>query len=337
MSNPYRESNNAALWPLVDLKWRQRVAVGAGWAEILLVTNIVLLISTGLLSVGFGILALTAWLVACVGALLAVCLVTVPRPGRGVGGRGWLLRASFTAYLVILSLLQLGLPLDLASYVSGAVLVLAAFAFAGRFATWRGQARRGWPRSWIELLSLLLLALLEPLIRLPDVGRWRDVALPVLTLAVFALALVRAAMLAVDQQWWFDTEMESPGEWVALLVHRDKQVEVLCVDQTLGWFTSEDDATEWLDDNGYIPAERALAERLVDSVPPNVLPVARRRKRLGVAQSEPRVRVEADVSDQAADKARPGAIDEPDETAAVDGLDTPEPPRTLTFEKPPER
>lgn len=105
-------------------------------------------------------------------------------------------------------------------------------------------------------------------------------------------------MRPAEQHWWFDNQAGTPGEWVALLVYRAGPAEVLWNDARPGWFSSREHATGWLEQQGYLPAPRALAEHLVARVPPDVLPVARQKKRIrveqgesGIEHSEPRVRV----------------------------------------------
>ena len=90
-------------------------------------------------------------------------------------------------------------------------------------------------------------------------------------------------------------------------------------------------AMGWLSNQGYLPAERALAERLVDRVPADTVPLLKPRKppqprknKQRVRDDEPRVRVaaEAEAIDREAD-----AMDEP-------ALDDAEPPRAVTVHDP---
>jgi len=140
-------------------------------------------------------------------------------------------------------------------------------------------------------------------------------------------------MLLVDSaDWWFDTEMEGPGEWVALLLHRDKHAEVLCVDETLGWFDSEGEATEWLEDNGYVAPKRALRERLVSDVPPDLSKSKRSLKRARAAASpDARVRVAASAPDGTPDDTASEATDPIDSHASPGDA---EPARALAVHDP---
>ncbi len=113
--------------------------------------------------------------------------------------------------------------------------------------------------------------------------------------------------------------MQQPGAWVALLVYRDEQAEVLGFDRTLATFRTRGEALQWLEQSGYMPAERALEEHLVDRIPPDLL-------------HWPRVRVAAK-----ADGAESEALDDADAPpgVAVDA-DGAKPPRAVAVRTPEE-
>lgn len=50
-------------------------------------------------------------------------------------------------------------------------------------------------------------------------------------------------------------------------MYRDQLAQVLFTDDRLGWFESNDNATAWLEERGYVPAERATEEGLISQLP----------------------------------------------------------------------
>ncbi len=115
------------------------------------------------------------------------------------------------------------------------------------------------------------------------------------------------------QQWWLDKKTRTAGEWVSLLVfsrqgrgatHRRKLA-----------FASEQKAVEWLEKNGYLPAERAIEDGLVTDVPPDPTTQAPRRERVRASapSQEPRMRVASDGSEREAHEAAEGATEDGDE------------------------
>ncbi len=125
------------------------------------------------------------------------------------------------------------------------------------------------------------------------------------------------------QQWWLDKQTRTAGEWVSLLVFRDK-AEVLRTDEKLA-FESEQKAVEWLEKNGYLPAERAIEDGLASDVPPDPTTQA------------PRMRVASDASEREAHEAAEAATgdgDELDQDAGVDTDDADSPRRAAAGEDP---
>ncbi len=340
MPSPYRETANTPPAPLEELAWRRRVARGAGWVEILLASNFAVLVLAGLIALSTldVVLLAVVWSATALGIAFGIWAVTAPRPGYRSDRLGWLLRASVLACLGVAVLVELGLGLGFVSFICSALVVVASTAyFAGllELAGATGHAR--WARVTIAPLVVLAGVLHLAAWWL----RWFPTfAVPYLCLvyAIDPRSHVRRAMGVDYHHWWFDSEMEPPGEWVSLLVHRDKHAEVLCADETLGWFVSKAEATEWLEDNGYVPAERAIEERLVSEVPPDVLrPRARKKLRSASMSPQPRVRVASEPSDDTADEAADGASDEINENAPLDepephqravAVDDPHDPRT---------
>jgi hypothetical protein len=336
MRGPYRVSDNAPPAPIDELGWRRRVAHGARWAEMLLVANVALLVATGLISPWVTPFVAVAWLVVGLGLVLSAWMLTRPAPGHPVEWGAWLLRGSVVAYVAVVGPLQSGMGSHLVSLIVGELVLCAGMNHLARlFRAIQEDRYARWTR-----LSMVPMVLVVAAIHSTTLGRTTPVSLLLSAYCLLwgtrLLSRLQNALRVDHGAWYLDTGMEPPGEWVALLLHGNKQAEVLCMDETLGWFASKGEATQWLEDNGYVPAERALAERLVDSVPPDILPMARRSKRLRVEQSAPRVRVDADTSDETAGHAHTGAADELDENAMADGLDTAEPMHTLTVEKPDE-
>lgn len=329
MASPYRESDDTPAAPLEELEWRRRVTRSALWAELLGAGDVIVLVATGWLPARFAVPGAVAWWVMSAGVAVRTWMWTAPQPRSAVGWRGWLLRGLVPLCLAVTGLLLLGVHLEMVSYILGAALMVAAIAYGWPF---RRPQRGRWGPILAGLLGgvgSMVLSILPPIL-----PAWRTFGVGFVLLAAAAPSALRRALLPVDYEWWFDNQTGTPGEWVALLVYRDGYAQLLFIDERPGWFASKDEATEWLQHEGYLHAERAIAERLVARVPPDVLPVARRRRRLRVEQSEPRVRVAADASSEAASYARVDAINQLDEDPTAETLDTAEPPRTLAVDRP---
>ncbi len=311
MPSPYRESDNTPAAPLAELEWRRRVGTASLWAELLVAGEVVALLETGWLPARFTFGGAMAWFVLGVALAIATWLYTAPRPRSAVGWRGWLLRASVPAFVAAMGSLLLGMHLERTGFTLGVLLLGAAFTYSLPFR--RPQRRRlGFGKAMLYVAAFTMFGMLTPPIE-PD---WRAYGLALILGAAGAPWDLRRTLLPVDREWWFDNQTGTPGEWVALLVYRDEYAQVVFIDERPGWFVSKDEAKGWLEDDGYLPAERALAEQLVDNVPPDVLPVARRRKRVRVQKSEPRVRVAADA-DTAEEALHEHALDETEPARAV--------------------
>lgn len=318
MPSPYRRSDKSVPAPLGELAWRRRMLRSAGWAAGLLAGEMALLVAIPFLPLHLALVGLAAWCVLGAGAAVATWRLTAPEPRSGVDWRGWLLRAAVPAYLGLTGLILLGAQLHLASYVAHSVLLVAATAAQSvtgllLFVATLAHARRFDRAQWFwsgplrDFLSWTLVSF--PAFVLMDALPLRLwIGLTMLGMATVEFYALRRASLLVDQKWWFDNQTGTPGEWVALLVYRDGTAELRWTEERPGWFASEIAATWWLQQQGYLPAERALAEHLVSAVPPDTVPTARRPKRPRVAQSAPRVRVAADtdpVDEAALDEVEP--------------------------------
>ncbi len=236
------------------------------------------------------------------------------------------------AYFAVLGVLQLGIRLDVLGYICSALLVAAAVTYIRSFPS-SPAPRKDRSLSRVLTVASATVGAVSAPYYLPLLGpAWRIVGVLALLVTAAFFDGLRRSFLVVRHHWWFDSEMEPPGEWVALLVHRDKHAEVLCADETLGWFVSKAEATEWLEDNGYVPAERAIEERLVSEVPPDVLkPRARKKLRSASMSPQPRVRVAPEPSGGAAHEAADAASDEMDDNAPPD---EPEQPRAVAVHDP---
>ena len=242
MPSPYRESDNSPPAPLEELEWRRRVTRSARWAEPLAAGEMVLLGATQWLPARFALAGAVAWW--AIGAALAVAtwMYTAPRPRSAVGWRAWLLRGSVPACLAFLGLLLLGMHLEIASYILGVLLVVAAFVYQWPFVRPR-RARR--LRDWY--LELLLYALAGTVWQfLPPIEPGVIFRLCFVFAAMLGASALRRALLPVEQEWWFDNG-KAPGEWVALVVYRDQYAQLLFIHGAPAWFATKDEATDWLD------------------------------------------------------------------------------------------
>lgn len=269
---PYRDSDNPPPAPLEELEWRQRVGKAALWAEELGVGGALVLLVTILLPARFAMQATVAWLVMGGALVVATWMYTVPRPHSVVGWRPWLLRVGVSLCLGVTGLPLLGVHLVASSYTLGALLLVAGLAYMWPFR--RTPRRRSRREVRVTVLCMVALAATLQILG-PKIDFLGFCVVLAASLCAWAL---RDELLPVRLRWWFDSEAKPPGEWVALLVYRDERAQVLFIDDRPGWIAPE--ALLALEDNGYVPAERALAEHLVDRVPPDVLSVARRSQRV---------------------------------------------------------
>ncbi len=311
-----------------DVAWRRKLGNAAGWVLVFLVANIA---ARGTYAAQswprLAALALEVlWFTTYIGLAGATWSLTAPHPGSRVHWLGWTLRFVVLLPLAAIPALArvVSVPdLDAANMALGALQSLAGLAYVAHLFAAAGQRRRSREALGLGVLSFVF----GSGFAVSHSAQWASFSALWL---IWGFALLRRLrrMLLVDQHyWWFDNGSKSPGEWVALLVHKDKHAEVLCVDETLGWFDSEDEAAKWLEDNSYVPAERAVRERLVGEAPPDVLK-ARIPKRVpagraAAASPEPRMRVASDASDGTADKAAN------DDLAESADLDEREPSRSI--------
>ncbi len=337
MPSPYRESDNTPPAPLAELAWRRRVARRARWAVLLAVAEMVLLVASYWLPAHFALAGAKAWLVLSAALVVATWLYTAPRPRSAVGWRVWLLRVSVPAYLGVMALRMFGTHLAMASYALGALLVVASVAYARPLRRPVPFDARGYLiGAVISGFAYGVVLVFRPyLLR----GLLLEGITPGLLFLVFAAGpawATRNAVLPVEHEWWFDNQTQPPGEWVALFVHCDGQAEVPWDDDRPRWFSSKEQAVWWLSNQGYLPAERALAERLVDRVPTDTVPLLKPRKpprprkdKQRVRDVEPRVRVaaEAEAIDREADAIEEPALDDADPPRAV-VIHDPDDPRT---------
>ncbi len=335
MSGPYRESERKPPAPVAELQWRNRVANSARRAASLLLSNYALLLLRAVLppqrlEALLGVL----WLATGAGLAATTWTLTARRPHSRVHWLAWVIRAAVLAYLGVGGLTVLGLGIHIVAVVC---IGLVAAGFAGHVGL--ALQAMGDPAAAQDSRRRVLLIFLVGVMWVSIIASirsgpwaWMMVGFVAAGGAERALRDLRRALRIRHHHWWFDSEMEPPGEWVALLVHRDKHAEVLCLDETLGRFGSEDEATEWLEANGYVPAERAVEERLVAEAPPDVLKVrARNKLRAASTSPQPRVRVAPEASDDTAHEAADGAGDEMDDNAPPD---EPEPPRAVAVDDP---
>lgn len=316
-----------------DMAWRRTAGGGALWFGILLA------LQAGLTAAS----APTPWTVTCVGTALWIGLsvtawmATTPTAPRRAGLLSWTLRATAAGAGTLFVVSRYTSTPHWA--VLASVLLVDAVALA-----W---AVRGLRQAEIPLRARdpLLLALMV----VASVGAdgWRFGDLHLVVAAAFQLwlwllfARLSQTIRVRERQWWFDNETEAPGNWVSLLVRRDGCAEVTGPDEDPRRFSSEQQATAWLEDNSYMPAERALEDGLVNAVPDPAMK-ARSRKRIRAEQAPTssqgsRVRVAPDASDHELPEASDATIDqtdELDEDAAVNTVDEAAPRRAATAEDP---
>lgn len=331
MSGPYRESDNAPLAPLRELEWRRRVLRAARWALVLIFGEMALLVATWLLPARFAVAGAAAYWVMGAGIFVAIWKQTARRPGAGIGWRSWLLRGSVLGGLAVVGLRRLGLGSEPATLVCPLLVVVVSVVWGKPFVRPPRLSRGYWAT---QTLSLVFLFLMHPLLDRLHPPQPLLLGLLVLFCMAVAPSAVRRVLLAYRYAWWLDTEARPPGEWLLVLAYRDQQAELLRVDGTPGWFRSEAGATAWLEENAYVPAERAIRERLVNQAPPDLRGVVAWRARVAAATSpEPRVPVASDVFDGDVDEAADAAIDELDEHAFPDSVDEAVPRRLVATDQ----
>ncbi len=330
MPSPYRETDNTPLAPLEELEWRRRVARSARWAELLALAGLLLLLAGRWLAARFAL----AWLVMGAALVVITWMYTAARQRSAVGWRGWLLRASVALGLGVTALPLLGGHLGDAGHVLGLLLLGGVIPYLSSFR----KVRERWSsRQWVLFgASLLMLLKIIEYLESPPQPAWRILCFCVVMAAYAGASSLRRALLPVEVRWWLDNQAGAPGEWVPLLVYRAGPAEVVWNDRRPGWFQSRQRAMGWLSQRGYLPAERAVAERLVDRIPPDSLPRVKPRKsprsrkdKQRVRDDEPRVRVaaEAEAVDGKADDIEERALDDAKPPRAV-ALHDPEDPRT---------
>ncbi len=366
MPSPYRETDNAPPAPLAELAWRRRVARSARWATLLALAGIPVLAVTHWLLARFVLAGVVVWCMVGAALVVATWMLTARRPGGHVGFEGWLVRGSALVSLALGGLLLesagrvagvlAAVPLKIATYVAatlhlapnvarllGSALgfawdmsplgislllsTLPALYFFTRFGKWPGDGGHREPGStaWSFVVATVFGALcfeLPPIFMLGGIS---------LLLTAYAFDELRHKVLPAEQQWWFDNQAGAPGEWVPLLVYRAGPAEVVWNDRRPGWFHSRQRAMGWLSQRGYLPAERALAERLVDRVPTDTVPLLKPRRPPQPRKNKKRVRVAPEPSDGAAHEAADAASDEMDDNAPPD---EPERPRVVAVHDP---
>lgn len=270
----YRESAAVTRMPLEQLAWRRSVGRGAAWlAAALMLYPVALAICRKSLP---ALVLATLVFVAAVG--LAIWLLTAARPGARIGLLGWLLRGSTAAALVIDVLVLSGLVPALTVFIPvlHIVIVIAALVYvAGVFEAF------GLSRLAKEVKLLLVAA---PLLFLGLVIGSQVFALlvassvGVIAWSIWAFSLLwrlRRITLVVSHQWWFDDAAAVPGQWVSLLVHRDRHAEVISVEGSIARFAAENEAVAWLEESGYVRGQLAVDQRLAHAAPPELLAAAR--------------------------------------------------------------
>jgi hypothetical protein len=78
---------------------------------------------------------------------------------------------------------------------------------------------------------------------------------------------LRRALRVVTQRWWLDTNALPRARWVSCAKLADGRVEVLFPQGKTEWFLNAGEARQWLLDEGFVPAKRALEKRLVRRLP----------------------------------------------------------------------
>ncbi len=333
MPSPYRESDNAPPAPLAELEWRRRVARSARWAAVLGAGGILLVLAGYWLPARFALAGAMAWLVVGAVLLVATWMYTAPRPRSAVGWRGWLLRASVAFGLGVTGLPLLGIHLGAAGFILGVLLVGATVPYIASFRKVR-KVRVQWSRrQWLLYGAFLfvLTAITDYLVDPALQPAWRFLAVLVAGAAAWGAEPLRRTLLPMEHDWWFNNGTGTPGEWIVVFVYDDGLTELRWVNGNKSWFRFKSDAERWLGYYGYLPAERALAERLVDRVPTDTVPLLKPRKparprkdKHRVRDDEPRVRVAAEAE----------AIDREAEAIEEPALDDAEPPRAVTVRDP---
>lgn len=115
-------------------------------------------------------------------------------------------------------------------------------------------------------------------------GKWVTVYLGVLfTVTAFSLYLAlwiwgcalmvgMRRMLKIEaHEWWLDVEALPRVEWVSYARLGDGRVELVGARGGTCWFDNYADAIFWLDRAGFCPQEQALAQGLVNQLPPKGL------------------------------------------------------------------
>lgn len=340
MPSPYRETDNIPPAPLAELRWRRSVMRRARWATLLALGGIPALVVSHWLLVHYVRVGVVVWSIAGVALAVATWMLTARRPGGHVGFSGWLVRGSTLVSVALAGVLLesagyvrgalAGVPLKIPSDLAGTLplgvgLLLATPAtilVATRFRNWRDDLEHGETGALIRYLTAavffgMLCEQLPPTLR--SGGFF-------LLLTAFCFYGLGRKMLPAEQQWWFDNQAGTPGEWAALVVYPRGTAEVLRNGDRPGWFQTRHDAMGWLSQEGYLPADRAIAERLVDRIPPDVLPLMEprepsrwRKNKQRVRGDEPRVRVaaEADAVDEEGNEIEEQPLDEAERPRAA--------------------
>lgn len=265
-SGAYRESAAVTRVPREEIAWRRRVGVGARWlAGCLNLAVIELPQATGsdldwFRAVVFLVVIPWTW------------MMTTPRPGRRRDGLAWLLLASVTGGAILSVLVLAGVTGPVPAAVVAFIALASGLEFLARLLLGIGRRRHAaYARLLIVPGAALTVASQLPLSS--TAGTVVFVLGVVCAFAAYALVEVFAKHAKViTHSWWLDDGAASPGEWVSLLVHRDKHAEVISVDGQLASFKSKDDAEDWLEQHGYVRGHAAVERRLVAAQPPDVLP-----------------------------------------------------------------
>jgi hypothetical protein len=261
VSSAYRELVGPNT-PWLDVAWRRRVGQAALWSAMSVAAWV---LSAALVAASVTPALIAIELTAAVATAAGVWMLASVPSGTRHDWRAWAARATVSATaLACLACWRWGVGLQALRVIAQTLLAVAGlFAAARLFNTAKRRPRAA--EALTLALCWIIVGVLECTPVTATVAAWLSPWFALDT--VFLLWRLHNVMQVVDHAWWFDAAGDAPGEWVALLVHSNERAEALSVDGPFAHFASRDEGAEWLEHNGYVPAERAVAQELVSRVP----------------------------------------------------------------------
>jgi hypothetical protein len=80
---------------------------------------------------------------------------------------------------------------------------------------------------------------------------------------------LRRALRVRSAEWWLDAARLPPVRWASYVVLGDRRAEVLLPGGESQRFLEQRVALDWLKDEGFVHADQALEQRLVNRLPTN--------------------------------------------------------------------